>query len=488
VKRLNVFRVFLFYCLIIMTTGCLNLGPKYERPELEIEVPGEYENAAGHSEIPEGEEAWWQVFNDPDLNLVVEQVTRNNLDVKQATARVLELHYQVVQTRAGRLPQLGLQAQAQRQQQPIIGILPGGTVSVENSTFTLALPASFEWDLWGRLARAEEASRAEMLQAVETRYTVTQTVVAEAVSLYLQIEALERQIQITERSIASFKRSRDLVEGRYRRGLSGILDVRQARRLLAQAESLMPDLRQNLSVAQHNLSVLHGQYPTAQPPRLQPEDYFKRLDPVPPGLPSDLLQRRPDVRAAEETLKSLNALVGYAKADRFPRITLTGNFGYSSDELATLFQPESQLYSIAADLAQPLFEAGRRKAAQQAAEARYQQAAAAYVKIVLTAFADVESALVTRREQIERRDRVVVFLREARAALEVAESRYLRGLLAYLNVLDAQQSLFVAEQDLTLVDLAILTNRVALHRALGGGWADPGPVEEPSRKKVENKG
>jgi multidrug efflux system outer membrane protein len=476
------------FFLPIMMSGCLKLGPEYERPELDVEVPDEYENAAGDIGAPPGEEPWWRVFNDPDLNLVVEEVFRNNLDVKQATARVLELHYQVVQTRANRFPQLGLQAQAKRQQQPIIGILPSGTVSVENSVFTLALPASFEWDLWGRLARAEEASRAEMLQAVEARHTIAQTVVAEAVSLYLQIEALERQIQITERSVASFKRSRDLVEGRYRRGLSGILDVRQARRLLAQAESLLPDLRQNLSVAQHNLSVLHGSYPTAQAPRLQPEDYFKRLDPVPPGLPSDLLQRRPDVRAAEETLKSLNALVGFAKANRFPRITLTGSFGYSSDELATLFQPESQLYNIAADMAQPLFEAGKRKAAQRAAEARYQQAAAAYVKTLLTAFADVESALVTRREQIERRDRVVVFLREARAALEVAESRYLRGLLEYLNVLDAQQSLFVAEQDLTLVDLAILTNRVALHRALGGGWADPGPVEEPSKKKDENKG
>jgi multidrug efflux system outer membrane protein len=471
-----------------MMSGCLKLGPDYERPELDVEVPTEYENAAGDKGPPPGGEPWWHVFNDPDLNLLVVEVTRNNLDVKQATARVLELHYQVVQTKANRFPQVGLQAQAKRQQQPIIGILPGGTVSAENNVFTLALPASFEWDLWGRLARAEEASRAEMLQAVETRHTVTQTVVAEAVSLYLQIEALERQIQITNRSIASFQRSRDLVERRYRRGLSSILDVRQARRLLAQAESLLPDLRQNLSVAQQNLSVLHGNYPRTQPPRLQPEEYFKRLDPVPPGLPSDLLQRRPDVRAAEETLKSLNALVGFAKADRFPRITLTGSFGYSSDELATLFQPESQLYNIAADMAQPLFEAGKRKAAQRAAEARYEQAAAAYVKTVLTAFADVESALVTRREQIERRDRVVVFLREARAALEVAESRYLRGLLEYLNVLDAQQSLFVAEQDLTRVDLAILTNRVALHRALGGGWADPGPVEEPSRKKDEGKG
>ena len=300
-KRTIVFRVFLFF-LLIMMSGCLKLGPEYERPELDVEVPTEYENAAGDKGSPPGGEPWWYVFNDSDLNLLVEEVTRNNLDVKQATARVLELHYQLVQTKANRFPQVGLQAQAKRQQQPIIGILPSGTVSAENNVFTLALPASFEWDLWGRLAWAEEASRAEMLQAVEARYTITQTVVAEAVSLYLQIEALERQIQITDRSIASFKRSRDLVEGRYRRGLSGILDVRQARRLHAQAESLLPDLRQNLSVAQHNLSVLHGNYPRTQPPRLQPDDYFKRLDPVPPGLPSDLLQRRPDVRAAEDTL------------------------------------------------------------------------------------------------------------------------------------------------------------------------------------------
>jgi len=327
-------------------------------------------------------------------------------------------------------------------------------------------------DLWGRLARGQEAARADLLQAEENRRTIAQTVVAETISLYLLMESLERRIRIALDKIESYGRSLAFVEGRYERGLTSILDVMQARRALAQAEPVLPSLRQDLGITQQKLSVLAGRYPRTRPPRPQPEDYYKRLQPVPPGLPSDLLLRRPDIKAAEAGLMSLNARVGVAKASRFPSITLTGTFGYSSDELDRLFRPESELWNIALGGVQSLFDAGKLKAGQRAAEARYQQGVAEYAKTVLTAFSEVEGALLTRKEQLDRRDRVLNHLMEARRTQEVAENRYKRGLVDYLTVLVAQQARFKAEEDLVLVDLAILSNRATLHRALGGGWGN----------------
>ena len=194
---------------------------------------------------------------------------------------------------------------------------------------------------------------------------------------------------------------------------------------------------------------------------------------MPSGLPSDLLLRRPDIRAAEANLRALNAKIGVAKANRFPKITLTGSFGYSSGELDRLFIPGNNLWNIAFGALQPIFDAGRLKAGQCAAEAQFQQGMVDYAKTVLTAFYEVESALLTRKEQMERRGKMLDFLAEARATQKVAENRYERGLTDYLTVLDAQRTRFQAEESLVLVELTILSNRVTLHRALGGGWGEP---------------
>jgi len=451
----------------------MKAGPDYHRPDTGVEIPKSYQYTLTETVTPQFEDRWWRVFGDPELDQLVEEVLGNNLDIKKATARILEVRSQFVQTRADRFPSLTLDAQGERRRRPVIGIMPGKSFSTKTDIYTLSLPASFELDLWGRLARAEEAVRAELLQAEDNLRIVVQTVVAETISLYLQIESLERQIQITLVSIENYRRSLALVERRYERGLTSILDVRQARRALAQAEASLPSLRQDLGISQQKLAVLLGRYPETRPPRPQQEDYFKHLAPVPPGLPSEILLRRPDVRAAEAQLRALNARVGVVKASRFPRITLTGSFGYSSEDLDRLFRPQSMLWNLALGIVQPLFDAGKLKAGQRAAEARYQQGLAVYAKTVLTAFSEVESALLTRKEQLERRDRVLNVLIEARTTQEVAEDRYGRGLVDYLTVMESQQARFQAEKNLVLVDLAILSNRVALHRALGGGWAEP---------------
>jgi outer membrane protein, multidrug efflux system len=482
VKRVFIFLVATLACLLF-SGGCMKLGPDYKRPDTGIRVPGAYQYSPTEKVTLHPEDRWWEFFDNPELNRIVDEALRNNLDIKKAAAVILEARSRFVRTRADRFPFLGFQGRVQRQRQTVEVSVPtfeGGRLKFESQqqrqTFdshNLSLPASFELDLWGRLARAEEGARADLLMAEEGRRTVAQTVVAETIHLYLLMEALERRLHITEESIANFRRSLALVESRYERGLTSILAVRQARRILAQAEALLPSMRQELGITQQKLAVLLGRYPETRPARLHEEDYFKCLAPVPAGLPSELLMRRPDIRAAEAQLKALNAQVGVAVASRFPQITLTAGFGYSSNALSELFRPESELWNLAVGIVQPLFDAGKLKAVQRGAEARYEQGVAEYAKAVLSAFSEVESALLTRKEQLERRERELNFREEARATQEVAETRYERGLVDYLTVLDAQQTRFQAEDKVVQVDFSILSNRVTLHRALGGGWGEP---------------
>ncbi len=461
--------------LCLMLAGCIKMGPDFQKPELQLSQPEKFQYTPKNATAVAAEDRWWEVFGDPEINGLVNRVLKNNPDLQQAAARILELQYQVIQTRADRFPTLGVQGGAQRQHEPESvfgpGISMGGTVS----QYSASLPASYEIDLWGKYARAEEAARAQLLREEENRLTLSQSLVSEAISLYLQIQSLERRIQITLQSLNNYQESVTFVERRYKRGLTSILDLRQARRTLNQAKGNIPQLRQELGVAQQALSVLSGEYPKTHKPYSQPEDYYKKLRAIPPGLPSELLLRRPDIRAAEAQLKALNAQIGVAKASRFPSISLTGAYGYASEELFNLFQPGAA-WSLAAALAQPLFDAGRLKANQRAAEARYAQGLAAYGKTVLNAFREVENALLTRKKQIERRGDVLSFVLEARATQRVAEARYMRGLVDYLTVLNAQQTRFQAEDQLLLVELTILANRVSLHRALGGGWAMLPPV------------
>jgi multidrug efflux system outer membrane protein len=463
-----------FYCALALTTyfflyGCINLGPDYNRPDLGIQVPESYEFEPTEKQTLEVEDRWWEVFDDRELNQLVEDALKYNWDIKQAAARILEVRARYVQVRSGRFPAVDVGGIRDRRQ-------IGGGEFRDNfivDTYELTAAASFELDLWSRLKKASRAAWEDILREEENRRAVAQAVVAETSALYLDMEAVERRLQIAEQSIRAFRQSLQFAEIRYRRGLTSVLDVRQASRVLAGAETLVPQLEQDLGIIQQQLSVLLGRYPETRAPRRQPEDYFKRLAPVPPGLPSDLLMRRPDIRAAEAQLRSLNDLVGVAKAARLPRITLTGEYGWSSEDLNKLLRTENIIWNLTAGLVQPVFDAGRLKAGQRAAEARYEQGAAEYVKAVLDAFADVERALLTRELQLDRREREITFLTEARATQRVAQNRYVKGLVNYLDVLNAQITRYQAEDSLVLVDLTLLRNRVALHRALGGSWAEP---------------
>ncbi|MEW5721908.1 MAG: efflux transporter outer membrane subunit [Thermodesulfobacteriota bacterium] len=474
--------------------GCA-VGSDFRRPDLGIEVPGRYQQAGAEEALPEPpsvyDDRWWRVFGDPDLDRLVEEAVAHNWDVKKAAAAVLEVEALFRQARADRFPQANIKGQAVRAQQTVsvttlgdIQLGPGGRIfmgppetvhTTETAwSYSLSAPVSFELDLFGRLARADEAARAELLRVEESRLTVVQSVIAQTVTLYLEIEALERRLALAEGNVETCRRALAVVEGRYERGLGDVLAVRQARRALAQAEAVLPGLRQDLGLAQQELAVLLGRYPETGLPRPQPEDYFHKLEPVPPGLPSELLLRRPDVRAAEAALRAANARIGLAKAARFPSFSLTASFGYASNELSELFWPTSRLFSAGLGLLAPLFNAGKLKAAQNAAEARYEQVLADYARTVLGAFSEVEGALLRRRELLERRERTLALVEEARATETAAGARYERGLVGYLDVLEAGQARYSAEDGLILAELAVYSNQVGLHRALGGGWGGTG--------------
>lgn len=449
------------------------MGPDYERPVESVPEADSFQTAGADTSRDRIDIEWWLVFGDEEIDTLVIEAIDHNLDIQRASAVVREFRARYVQTRANRFPSIYLGGNYQYQELPDYMSGPGGAAGSNTETFNASIAATYELDLWGKMSRGQEAAAANLLQSVENRNTIINSVIAETITLYLQQEALERRIRILEKTIETLEKSVRTVDGRYRRGLASMLELKQSQRALAGAEAQMPQLRQELGVTQHRLSVLLGRYPETKPPRLQPEEYFERLEPVPAGLPSDLLENRPDIRAAEARLRSLNAQYGIAKANLFPRITLTGNYGYTSTELDDLFTPSSILWNFIAGLTQPVFNAGKLLAEKDASEARYRQGVIDYAKTILNAFSEVESALLIREEQIKRREYLVDYLEKARITQDIAENRYERGLIDYLNVLDAMQARYTAEESLVLVDLTIMSNRVTFHRSLGGNWIAP---------------
>lgn len=458
------------FVFVFLFPACMKMGPDYTGADVEFDMPSAFEHDHAAVQPATFANPWWREFNDPELDRVVAGVMENNPDIRAAAFRVMEVAAALRQTGADQYPSVNLSAQAIRQKQAVVNPVTGELVSTTGSSYSLSMPASFEVDLWGRLARATEAARAELLASSENQRAVTHSLVAEAVSLYLRIGALKRQILVNRDMVDACGQGLALTESRYRRGLTSVLDVRQARRALAAAEAQLPDLTAALGTSRQMLAVLQGRYPEAETDTFKAPDTFVSPSPVPAGLPSQLLERRPDIQSAEAALQAASARIGAAKAARFPGITLTGSFGYASGDIGDLFRPENELWRIAAGGLQPVFNAGKLSAAQAAAEARYQQARMAYARTVLNAFAEVEGALLNQKELEARHQRIRVLLEEAVSVQNVAEDRYLRGLVDYLAVLDAQVARFEAEQKMVDAEYSVLSNRVRLYRALGGGW------------------
>ena len=452
-----------------LLSGC-TVGPNYRRPE--VIVPADWRNAPEQRDSL-GDLGWWGIFQDPALHELLSTAVVANRDVQVAVARVLESRAQLGVARAAQFPQVnaGASYQYTRPNSENSPFLNGsrGRSPFTGDDFETSVDLAFELDLWGRLRRATEAARAELLASEENRRAVLITLVSDVARTYFDLLELDQELEIARRTLQTREESLQLQRRRFQQGLSTQLDVDRADAEAAVAAATVPDLERRIAQNENALSVLLGRNP-GPIARGTPLD-GQRLPPaVPAGLPSALLERRPDIRQAEQTLVAANARIGVAKAEYFPKITLTGVLGVESVSLSDLFTGGSRFWSIGPAMTVPLFTAGRIKNTVKGFEARQQQAALQYLQTIQQAFREVEDALVSHRKvrdiRAERERRVTA----NRRALSMVTLRYERGLSTQLEVLDIQRELFSAELEFASATRDQLTAVVQLYRALGGGW------------------
>ncbi|GAB4246503.1 efflux transporter outer membrane subunit [Deferrisoma sp.] len=423
---------------------------------------------------------WWRTFGDPALDGFVERVVEGNLDLRRAAARVREARAAAARAGAARLPTVTGSLGAQRTRTP-------GEVRVGdrvNDSYDLTVSLSWEADLWGRVANLEQAARLDLEAARDDAERAYHLVVAEAVRAWLDLAAAREKTAVVERMLEADRQRLAVVESRYRRGLVPAADVHQGRQLVEDDRARLALLRQEREVAAHRLMVLMGaqsaEYEDSAPTLPPPPP------PVPAGLPSDLLWRRPDLRAAERRALAGQARAAAADADRYPRFALTASGGRSSDVLRDLSLGTNTFWTLIANLAQPLFDAGSRKAALAEAEARAEQARLAWGQAVLAALQEVEDALSVEAAQRERLAALEESRRHAERAVETATLRYRRGLEDLTRTLVARRTLLAAELEKVETRHQLCSARVSLLLSLGGAWGDEDRVAgEPAANPIE---
>ena len=468
---------------MLLVTGC-TVGPDYERPDLDTPVPEGYVNPAAGPTLADAlpdstvgaDWRWWEDFGDTTLNSLVEDALVHNNDLARAVGRVLEARAGLTGAKAPLWPSFEIGGQASRSKRS--EGLPGFGPLYSNFQM-VGLSARYELDLWGKLARGKEAAVATLLASEQNRRTVAQTLIADVVRTWLQIRELQLQVALTERTIASFESSLATVHERYRRGLVGPLDLHLAGQNLSTAEAQLPVFEGQLTATRRRMEILAGRYPsgTIVASDLDDADGGLReqimpepLEQVPAGLPSDLLERRPDLLAAEAELASNTARIGEAKARLYPSISLTADAGTRSDEFDNLFATSTDAWSLVGNLLMPIINRGATQAQIQAAEARTMQATANYRATVLRAFSEVENALDQDIYQARQEEHLIKSVEQSRLSVQLAEERYRRGLDNLLTTLESQRRLFNSESGLLTTQRQRRTARVDLILALGGPW------------------
>jgi len=465
--------------LSLLAAGCA-LGPNYKRPD--VPVP------AGWREMPPAEAAtlantpWWELFDDPQLQELVRIALQENKDLKIAVERIEEARARYGFTKADLWPQLdasftgaGLRFNGGSLVHTPEGDANNGAPT-ETSIYSLSANLSWEIDFFGRIRRATEAQKALFLGTEEARRATVLSLVADVASAYLELRALDLELEIARRTIASRRDYVQLARDRFEGGLTPEMDLRQAEAELRRVEVVTFDVERLIALKEDELAFLLGRNPQAIP-RGRTAVEQKLPGAVPAGLPSALLDRRPDVRVAEQSLAAATANIGQAKALLFPRISLTGAFGFTSTELDNLFDGPSKSWNIIGNILQPIFNAGKNKRRVEMTESQQRQALYGYERSILQAFREVEDSLVSYRKLGEQRGAQAARVAAERKVLELADLRYRGGVAAYLEVLDAQRSLFGAEMDETQTIGAHLVSLVQLYKALGGGWP---PAAEPA--------
>jgi len=468
-------------CCAGLLSGCVQ-GPDYARPE--VSVPGEYR--FGQQPAPTvalaSEGTWWSGFGDRHLDALVAEALANNRDLRIATARVDEFAAVLAGTRSQGFPQVGYsvggsRARASEDKIPAI-------VDPLSTTFSAVLSASWEIDLWGRIRRETEAARANLLASEEAHRGVTLTLVASVIASYVTLLDLDEQLRVAEATVEGRQKSVDLFETRLKGRWISEFEMSQVRAEYESVASQVPPIKQAIAVQEHALSVLLGRNP-GPIERASLESLSTPV--VPAGLPSDLLIRRPDILQAEQQLVASNALIGAARALFFPRISLTGLFGFASASLGNLFTGPSRTWTFTGDTTGPIYTGGGITAAVDQAEARREQSLANYELVIQNAFRDVEDSLADIRHSAELRATAERRVAVLRRGLELANERYDNGYSDYLEVLDTERSLFSAELQLASARGDYQRALVSLYRALGGDWSAVPPNAETPLHRAEAK-
>ena len=440
------------------------IGPNYERPPVASQP--EYRGLVGPAEAASlADLPWWEVFEDPVLRGLVETALENNLDLRKAVARVDRAREGVGIARSEIFPQIGGNAGGARQQSPVVDPSDNRKFNV----FGAAFNAAWELDVWGRIRRSTEAAQADYLATDEARRGVLLSLVSGVAGAYFELLGLDLELTVANENVVSFQETLDYFDRRFQGGAGSKLQVTRAEAALAQVAARVPEIEAEIVAKENQIAVLLGRPPgeisrggslaeQAMPPS------------TPAGLPSDLLERRPDVRAAEERVVEANALVGVAVANFLPRIGLTALWGGASTDLNEVVDPTSRVWSYGTEITAPLFQGGRLLAERRAQIALWEETVADYQKTLLNAFADVSNALTLRQKLAESRVQRRLEVEALLESVRLSRIRYERGLASYYEVLEAQQQLFPAQVSLVRVRTREFLALVALYRSLGGGW------------------
>ncbi len=461
----------LFVALLL--AGCA-VGPNYQQPA--VQTPQSFrapEPLPATQAESLADLKWWEVFKDEQLQELVRAALVQNYDLRDAVARVEAARANLGITRSEQFPQVGAGGDVQFRRTSRDGSLPlpSTFLQSQNRTFgeaTLNL-LSFEVDIWGRLRRSTEAARATLLSAEENRKAVATTLVSDVASAYFNLRQLDYELEISRRTLGTRQESLELIKNRQGGGVATLLDLRQGEQLVYTASETIPALQQEIGQTENRITLLLGKNPgeVVRGRGLTEQEFPPE---VPTGLPSALLERRPDIRATEQTLVAANAQIGVAKAAYFPQISLSGFLGGQSSQLATLFNGPHSAWSFVPQVTQPIFTAGRLKSSVKLAEAEHEGALIQYEKVIQTAFTEVSNALIAHQRLRESRVQQEALVAALQDRTRLAYVRYRGGVDTQLNALDADRDLFQAELALSQIRLNELISVVQLYKALGGGW------------------
>jgi multidrug efflux system outer membrane protein len=452
---------------MLLSAGCA-VGPNYKRPS--ADVPGTYrgaipQEAAQPAAESFGDQKWWEAFQDKQLQELIHTALQQNYDVRIAATRILEARARVGITRADQLPTIGAGVGANNQQVEITKTYR----QYDTSATQVGLALAWDLDFWGKYRRATEAARANLLATEWAHRAVISTLVSDVAAAYFQLRTLDLQLEISRRTLASRQDSLRLTQMLAHGGATSMLDVRQAEQLVFTAAETIPDLERRIEQQENYLSTLLGNNPgpIVRGTKLTEQPHMPE---IPAGLPSSLLERRPDIREAEAQLIAANAQIGVAKAAYFPQISLTANAGYQSSALTSLFSGPAGLWSFGGSALQPVFAGGSIRSGVKLAEARQQEALLIYRQTIQQAFRGVSDALVEYHKDWEFRQQQQQLAVSAQDAARLSEMRYRGGAASYLEVLTNETNYFAAELGLAQAQLNELLGLVRIYRNLGGGW------------------